>query len=42
MRRGGMFTLEELEAALDEVHQAFPGTLRYAWPLLAKRVGAEV
>ena len=37
-----MFTLAELEAAQAEVHQAFPGTPQYAWPLLAERVGAEV
>ena len=37
-----MFTLEDLETALDEVHRAFPGTPQYAWPLLAERVGAEI
>ncbi len=37
-----MFTLEELEAAQDEIHRSFPGTPQYAWPLLAERVGAEV
>ncbi len=37
-----MFTLDELNMALDEVHQAFPGTPQYAWPLLAERVGTEV
>ena len=37
-----MFTLEELDTALGEVHQAFTGTPQYAWPLLAGRVGAEV
>jgi len=37
-----VFTLTELEAALDEVHRSFPGTPQYAWPLMAERVGAEV
>ena len=37
-----MFSLQELEAARDRVHQVFPGTPQYAWPLLAERVGAEV
>jgi threonine dehydratase len=37
-----MFTLSELEAALSLVHESFPGTPQYAWPLLAKRCDAEV
>jgi threonine dehydratase len=37
-----MFTLPELEAALSLVHESFPGTPQYAWPLLAERCGAEV
>ena len=37
-----MFTLAELEDALRLVHQSFPGTPQYAWPLLAQRTGAKV
>ncbi|MSP02403.1 MAG: threonine dehydratase [Acetobacteraceae bacterium] len=37
-----MFSLPELEDALRIVHQNFPGTPQYAWPLLAARTGAEV
>lgn len=37
-----MFTLDELEDALRQVHAVFLGTHQYAWPLLAERVGAEV
>jgi len=37
-----MFDLPALETALRLVHQAFPPTPQYAWPLLAQRVGAEV
>ncbi len=37
-----MFSLPELEAALSLVHESFPGTPQYAWPLLAQRCGAEV
>jgi threonine dehydratase len=37
-----MFSLPELEAALSLVHESFPGTPQYAWPLLAERTGAEV
>jgi threonine dehydratase len=37
-----MFSLPDLEAALALVHQSFPGTPQYAWPLLAERSGAEV
>ena len=37
-----MFSLPELEAALRVVHESFPGTPQYAWPLLAERCGAEV
>ena len=37
-----MFDLPALEAAAALVHQAFPPTPQYAWPLLAARTGAEV
>jgi threonine dehydratase len=37
-----MFSLSELESALSLVHESFPGTPQYAWPLLAKRSGADV
>ncbi len=37
-----MFSLPELHAARALVHQSFPGTPQYDWPLLAERVGAEV
>ena len=37
-----MFDLAALEAAAALVHQAFPPTPQYAWPLLAARAGAEV
>ena len=37
-----MFTLPELEDAQRLVHQSFPGTPQFAWPLLAQRTGAEV
>lgn len=37
-----MFSLPELETALSLVHESFPGTPQYAWPLLAERAGAEV
>ncbi|MEQ1650436.1 MAG: threonine dehydratase, partial [Hyphomicrobiaceae bacterium] len=37
-----LFTLSELEAAADFVHATVPPTPQYAWPLLAKRTGAEV
>ncbi|HET7881011.1 MAG TPA: threonine dehydratase [Acetobacteraceae bacterium] len=37
-----MFSLPELEAALALVHESFPGTPQYAWPLLSERSGAEV
>jgi threonine dehydratase len=37
-----MFALAELEEAQRAVHEVFPGTLQYAWPLLAARTGAEV
>src|SRR3984957_438432 len=37
-----MFSLPELEAAAVVVHESFPGTPQYAWPLLAARCGAEV
>src|SRR5215469_14311993 len=37
-----MFSLAELEAALSLVHQSFPGTPQYAWPLLAQRCNTDV
>ncbi len=37
-----MFSLSELETALALVHESFPGTPQYAWPLLAERTGTEV
>jgi threonine dehydratase len=37
-----VFSLAELEAAQRLVHEAFPGTPQYAWPLLAARTGADV
>lgn len=37
-----LFTLADLEAAADLVHRHMPATPQYAWPLLAKRTGAEV
>jgi threonine dehydratase len=37
-----MFSLAELEAAALLVHQHFPGTPHYGWPLLSARCGTEV
>ena len=37
-----MFTLPELEDAQRLIHQSFPGTPQFVWPLLAQRTGAEV
>ncbi len=37
-----MFSLPELEAASRVVHESFPGTPQYTWPLLSARSGAEV
>ena len=37
-----MFSLPELETAMRLVHESFPGTPQYTWPLLAERCGAEV
>lgn len=37
-----MFSLDDLECAGALVHADFPGTAQYAWPLLARRAGAEV
>src|SRR5579872_7330075 len=42
MGGSSMFSLSELETALSLVHESFPGTPQYAWPLLAERSGAEV
>lgn len=41
-RSGAMFSLEDVEAALALVRAAVPATPSYGWPLLAKRLGAEV
>ena len=37
-----LFTLAELEAAVPLVRSVVPPTPQYAWPLLAKRTGAQV
>jgi threonine dehydratase len=37
-----LFTLDELEATTATVRSLVPPTPAYAWPLLAKRTGAEV
>ena len=37
-----MFSLAELQDAHRLVHEAFPGTPQYTWPLLCERTGAEV
>jgi threonine dehydratase len=37
-----LFTLDELDAAAATVRALVPPTPAYAWPLLAKRLGAEV
>jgi threonine dehydratase len=37
-----VFSLEELEQALDEIHHDFPGTPQYPWATLANRTGVEV
>jgi threonine dehydratase len=37
-----LFTLAELEAAVQLVHRTVPPTPQYAWPLLAKRTGCVV
>ncbi len=37
-----MFSLDELEQACAVIHADFPGTPQYAWPLLARRGGAEI
>jgi len=37
-----MFSLPDLRAAQALIHQSFPGTAQYAWPLLAARAGAEL
>jgi threonine dehydratase len=37
-----MFTLEELEAAEQQVRRAMPTTPTLAWPLLARRTGVDV
>jgi len=37
-----LFTLEELAVAITIVRTFMPPTAAYAWPLLAKRTGAEV
>jgi threonine dehydratase len=37
-----LFTLDELAAATATIRPVVPPTPAYAWPLLAKRIGAEV
>jgi threonine dehydratase len=37
-----LFTLDELEAAVEIVRAFVPPTPAYAWPLLAKQIGTEV
>jgi len=37
-----MFDLESLEEAAAFVHRAVPPTAQYCWPLLSKRLGAEL
>jgi threonine dehydratase len=37
-----LFTLDELAVATATVRAFVPPTPAYAWPLLAKRIGAEV
>ena len=37
-----LFTLDELEAASAVVRTFVPQTPAFAWPLLARRTGAEV
>ena len=37
-----LFTHAQLERARDVVGRAIPSTPQYAWPLLGKRIGAEV
>lgn len=38
----GMFSLDQLKAAAELVHQHIQPTLQYNWPLLAKRTGCDV
>ena len=37
-----MTTLEILEAAAEIVHRVLPPTPQYCWPLLSRRLGAEI
>ena len=37
-----MSDLETLEAAAELVHRVVPPTPQYCWPLLSRRVGAEL
>jgi threonine dehydratase len=37
-----LFSLSELEAAAELVHQQVPPTPQYSWPLLCQRLGLEV
>ena len=37
-----MFSLADLEQAQRQVHQVFPGTPQYRWPLLAERAGCDL
>lgn len=41
-RPGPLFSLAELDAAAELVHQVVPPTPQYAWPLLAAEVGTTV
>jgi threonine dehydratase len=36
------YPLAELDAAAGRVHAVLPPTPQYAWPLLGRRLGAEV
>jgi threonine dehydratase len=42
MSQQSLFSLADLEAAAGLVHAHFGATAQYAWPLLAKRTGADV
>lgn len=37
-----MFSLDELQRAAALIHQHFPPTPQYPWPLLSQRTGAEI
>lgn len=42
LERKDMFTQDDLAAAAAVVGAVMPPTPQYAWPLLARRAGAEV